>query len=553
MHYTDDQLCAMLEDVDVDADLSNSDVTHLEQCEACRSRLASLSGEGAWLEDWMDSVGGVTCDEINTVNARSGSNSVVIKVDASDEMSSHLQCDSVRLDFLDAAIHPELLGRLGRYDIERLIGMGGYGIVFKARDSELNRVVAIKVLAPHLMNSGPARQRFAREAQASAAVVHDHVVPIYDVVADSKTCYFVMQYIAGESLQERVDRRGPLPTDDILRISAQTAAGLHAAHQQGLIHRDVKPGNVLLEDSVNRVMISDFGLARAADDASLTRSGTITGTPHYMSPEQARGEAIDARSDLFSLGSVIYFMCTGRSPFRADQMMAVLNRICHEKYRPIEETNTNVPYELTKIVDRLLCKNPDGRFSSAEEVGGDLQQLLSDFQSGKLRPRRWKTPEILRTNRRLAIAGLLLVAVTVFIAMAMSGFNGWFADGPLADSGGLQRLETEWSLKSGSPSEPRALTEVPFSSPKEMAPMDLSPSDTRLELEVFGKELTSAAMAIGSLERASQSFEALDGAGAGWDRDLFAIHAMLARLEAELAEDELQHRDDLSGRDIEIK
>ena len=313
----------------------------------------------------MDSVGDVTSDQIGA-HPISSSKSVVITVEPSDEMSSSLQCDSVRLDFLEAPTHPELLGRLGRYDIERLIGMGGYGIVFKARDSELNRVVAIKVLAPHLMNSGPARQRFAREAQASAAVVHDHVVPIYDVVADANTCYFVMQYIAGESLQERVDRRGPLPTEDVLRISAQTAAGLHAAHEQGLIHRDVKPGNVLLEDSVNRVMISDFGLARAADDASLTRSGTITGTPHYMSPEQARGQAIDARSDLFSLGSVIYFMCTGHSPFRAPQMMAVLNRICHEPYRPIEEINPNVPYELTKIVDRLLSKKPENRFESAD-------------------------------------------------------------------------------------------------------------------------------------------------------------------------------------------
>ena len=163
------------------------------------------------------------------------------------------------------------------------------------------------------------------------------MVPIYDVVNDADLCYFVMQYISGQSLQERVDRQGPLATGDVLRIAAQTAAGLQAAHEQGLIHRDVKPGNVLLEDSVNRVMISDFGLARAADDASITRSGTITGTPHYMSPEQARGQAIDSRSDLFSLGSVIYFMCTGRSPFRAPQMMAVLNRIVTNRIGPLRK------------------------------------------------------------------------------------------------------------------------------------------------------------------------------------------------------------------------
>jgi serine/threonine protein kinase len=413
MHYSDQQLTKFLEGVDsdeIDHDLAKTDLGHLESCEKCRERLSKLAGEGPWLNDWMDSVGDET-SQFESTDISNRSSSVLISVEPSDAMHEQLQCDSVRLDFLESPAHPELLGRLGRYDIERLVGTGGFGVVFKARDSELNRIVAIKVLAPHLMNSGPARQRFAREAQASAAVVHDHVVPIYDVVVNETICYFVMQYIAGESLQERVDRRGPLSTEDVLRIGAQMAAGLHAAHEQGLIHRDVKPGNVLLEDTVNRVMISDFGLARAADDASITRSGAITGTPHYMSPEQAKGGAIDLRSDLFSLGSVIYFMCTGRSPFRAPQMMAVLNRVCHEDYRPVEEINPNVPYELTQLVDRLLNKDPRQRFESADEVHILLQRLLNDFQSGNLRPRRFLSPRLLAKKHRGAIAVAMGTAI----------------------------------------------------------------------------------------------------------------------------------------------
>src|SRR5262249_29409220 len=152
-------------------------------------------------------------------------------------------------------------------------------------------------------------QRFTREAQAAAAVSHDHIVTIHAVEEASGLPYLVMQLVAGMSLQERLDREGPMELPEILRIGLQTASGLAAAHAQGLVHRDIKPANILLENGVERVKITDFGLARAAADASLTQEGVVAGTPHYMSPEQARGEAIDQRSDLFSLGSVLYAMC----------------------------------------------------------------------------------------------------------------------------------------------------------------------------------------------------------------------------------------------------
>ena len=172
-----------------------------------------------------------------------------------------------------------------------------------------------------------------------------------------------MQYVAGASLQDRLDNTGPLPLAEVLRIGMQTAGGLAAAHAQGLVHRDVKPANILLENGVERVKLTDFGLARAADDASLTQSGQVAGTPQYMSPEQAEGNAVDARSDLFSLGSVLYATCTGRAPFRASGSMAVLRRVCEETPTPIRHTNPDIPDWLTAIIDKLHAKDPGQRVS----------------------------------------------------------------------------------------------------------------------------------------------------------------------------------------------
>lgn len=188
--------------------------------------------------------------------------------------------------------------------------------------------------------------------------------------------------MSGQSLQAKVDRVGFLPLTDTLRIAKQTAAGLAAAHDQGLVHRDVKPANILLEENVDRVVLSDFGLARAVDDATLTRTGVVAGTPHYMSPEQASGDAIDTRSDQFSLGSVMTFMLTGRPPFRGSNAMGVLNRICNEKHRPICQTNADVPSEIVSLVDKLLEKDPANRFDSMHAIEPEIERLLAALQSG---------------------------------------------------------------------------------------------------------------------------------------------------------------------------
>src|SRR5947209_607125 len=193
------------------------------------------------------------------------------------------------LDFLAPSDKPGALGRLGHYEILEVIGRGGMGIVLRAFDEKLHRMVAIKVMAAQLATNATARKRFTREAQAAAAVTHDHIVTIHAVEEGNGLPYLVMQYVSGMSLQKRLDRSGPLELREIVRIGMQTAAGLAAAHAHGLIHRDIKPANILLENGVERVKITDFGLARAVADASLTQSGVVAGTPQYMSPEQARG------------------------------------------------------------------------------------------------------------------------------------------------------------------------------------------------------------------------------------------------------------------------
>jgi serine/threonine protein kinase len=381
---------------------------HVETCPVCQARLATLAADA----EWWNEASSLLDDDLALRWEPDTSDPSLFPSAAPRERES--VDDAVR-QLIGAPRHPELLGRLGRYDVERVIGSGGMGIVLKAHDSELNRPVAIKLLAAHLAHVGAARERFAREGRAAAAVVHEHVVAIYNVESDDKTPFLVMQYVPGRSLQARVDEDGPLGTEEILRIGMQAAAGLAAAHRQGLVHRDIKPSNILLEDTVERAVLTDFGLARAFDDASLTQTGLLAGTPHYMSPEQALGRSVDHRSDLFSLGAVLYFMATGHPPFRAAGPLAVLHRICQDEHRPVWQSNPNIPDELSDVIDRLLEKKPSKRFANAEEVQEKLASLLSRWQRqglGRRRSRRWRT----RHLRRL-VAGLAALVLTAWVVV----------------------------------------------------------------------------------------------------------------------------------------
>ena len=307
-----------------------------------------------------------------------------IAINSKDTVDESLQ--PVSLDFLSPCKTPDRLGALGQFEVIEVLGRGGMGIVLRAHDTKLNRVVAIKVMAPELAANPMAVKRFLREAEAAAAVTHDHVVAIHAIEDKVSPPYIVMEFVDGLSLQEKIDHSGALKLREILRIGMQTASGLAAAHKQGLVHRDIKPGNILLENGVERVKITDFGLARAVDDVNITRTGVIAGTPQYMSPEQAEGAAIDHRSDLFALGSVLYAMCTGRAAFRADNPMAVMRRVCDDQPRDIQEINADAPDWLCAIIDKLLAKDAAERFQTAEEVSELLAGWLAHVQQPALIP-----------------------------------------------------------------------------------------------------------------------------------------------------------------------
>ena len=380
---------------------------HVSQCAHCRDLFTAATVEPAWAETILP-----------TLRDRNRDLSIV-------EEADQWAGSEVVLSLLGPTDDPRMLGRIGPYEVTGIVGRGGMGVVFKAFDAPLNRFVAIKMLLPHLASSGSARKRFSREGQAAAAVIDDHVLPIYGVDEWRGVPYIVTQYSRGISLQKRLHDQGPLELKEILRISLQVARGLAAAHAQGLVHRDVKPSNILLDRTVERALLTDFGLARAVDDATITRSGTIAGTPQFMAPEQARGEAVDGRSDLFSLGAVMYAMCTGHPPFRAESSYGVMRRITDEAARPIREINPEIPEWFCGVVDRLLQKQPADRFSSAGEVAELLEECLAHVQQPMpvplprhvtLQQHKSSSPSLFGRKSLVAaltVIGVLLVALAI--------------------------------------------------------------------------------------------------------------------------------------------
>jgi len=403
------------------SDAQERDFTsHLNTCESCRRSLEHLAAEP---ESWTEAERLLKPSHFDSLGTEAVSGFAVVDVPSRQT----LPIQNV-LDALGPTDDPEMLGRLGGYEVSGVVGAGGMGVVLKAIDKSLDRTVAIKVLAPHLATSGAARKRFAREAKAAAAVLHPNVIAIHSVSNDELLPYLVMPYVRGTSLQKRLDLEGPLPLNEILRIGSQIAAGLAAAHAQGLVHRDIKPANILLEEGVERVTITDFGLARAVDDATITHSGVIAGTPQYMSPEQARGEVVEQRSDLFSLGSVLYAISTGRPPFRAETTYGVMRRITDDEPTAIREINPDIPDWLCAIVARLMSKRASDRYESAAEVTELLEACLAHVQQPAAVPlpaslvppvaaRRW-----ISTARRKGV-----IAMLGALGLALVGMVCWQA------------------------------------------------------------------------------------------------------------------------------
>ena len=333
---------------------------------------------------------------------------------------------------------PDEIGRLGGYRILKELGRGGMGVVYQAEDVRLKRRVAVKAMLPALAVNPKASQRFLREAQAMAAVEHDHIVRIYQVDEDRGVPFLAMEFLKGEPLDERLKRESggeatsALPLAELLRIGREIAEGLGAAHANGLIHRDIKPGNVWLEAPHGRVKILDFGLARAASqDAALTQQGAIVGTPAYMAPEQARGETVDARCDLFSLGVVLYRLCTGRQPFHAsDSISTLLEVALHEPASPLQ-INPDLPQELSDMVMKLLEKDPARRFAAAGEVVQAIQALERKLAREAAEP----TEALAAAPRRRRRLPLVFAAVAALVLLGLAG-------GLIAVATGLIRIQT---------------------------------------------------------------------------------------------------------------
>jgi serine/threonine-protein kinase len=311
--------------------------------------------------------------------------------------------DSLFLSFQEAVA--------GRYSLDRELGRGGMGVVYLAREVHLDRPVAIKLLPPARAQQRNLRDRFLREARLAAKLSHPNIIPIFSVEDIDGFVFFVMAFIDGETLANRVRTRGPVPATDGARILREVSWALAYAHEQGLIHRDVKPDNILLEGNSGRVLVADFGIAAAADDVS----DGVSGTPEFMSPEQALGTALDARSDLYGLGATAFYMFSGKFPFEGRTTTEVLAKQVTEPAPPLSSLGLSVPRKLAALIDRCLAKSPDHRPESARALAEQLGVALDR--------RREPAPALrvfVKKTSRLDGPGTLLASGLLTLGMSIS-------------------------------------------------------------------------------------------------------------------------------------
>lgn len=365
---------------------------HLDVCPRCQKELEASAGSTTFLLDLAGKLqrthSELSPDLVNILDTAKGDEADATQIETRHPLVGDPTTLLARCD------NSELLGMLDAFEVLEVLGQGGMGVVFKARDPKLRRLTAIKVLSPYLLSDQVSRQRFLREARAAAAVNHPNAVTIYSVhdpddgpnVTRSRCPYLVMEFVEGPSLHRRIARNNPLPVADVLRIASHVAAALNAFHERGLIHRDVKPANILLDQKTGRAKLTDFGLTRGPEDVSLTKSGIVVGTPAYMSPEQALGQAVDARSDLFSLGSVMFAMLAGRAPFRDQDTVQTLLRLQSASPPSISTVRDDLPPDLVRLIDRLHAKNPGDRPSSSAQVLAELRRLRGPLTDSAAMP-----------------------------------------------------------------------------------------------------------------------------------------------------------------------
>jgi len=306
-----------------------------------------------------------------------------------------------------------------KYKINEVAGKGGMGIVYKAEDTKLKRNVALKFLPPELTRDEEARERFVLEAQAAAALSHPNICTIYEITEEEGKSFIAMEYIEGQSLKARMEKE-PLGVEEALDIAIQVAEGLDEAHKKGIIHRDIKSANVMVADT-GQAKIMDFGLAKVKGGTLLTREGTTLGTVAYMSPEQARGEEVDHRSDIWSLGVVLYEMFSGQLPFMGDREASILYSVAHEEPKPLKAIKPDIPPELQQIINRALKKKPESRYSSATEILKELKKYQDSLRAAKAGV--FNIRSFLRLIRRPIVAIPALIVIVAICIGAVWFFN----------------------------------------------------------------------------------------------------------------------------------
>jgi serine/threonine protein kinase/Tfp pilus assembly protein PilF len=299
----------------------------------------------------------------------------------------------------------------GRYTIIEELGRGGMGVVYKAEDTKLKRTVALKFLPPELTHIPDVKDRFMREAQAAAALDHPNICTVYEFDEAEEKTFISMAYVEGQSLRKKLES-GPLELDEALRIATQAAQGLQIAHKKGVVHRDIKSANIMVTED-NQAKIMDFGLARMTGGTLITKEGMTMGTIAYMSPEQARGEEVDHRTDIWSFGVVLYEMFGGQLPFKGEQDQAVVYSILNEKPKPITELRSEIPVSIGQVVDKALEKNPDKRYQQINELLDDLKSISAGIvpEEIKVRLRKAKLRRRKRTILYTCAAGLVIILV----------------------------------------------------------------------------------------------------------------------------------------------
>jgi serine/threonine protein kinase len=481
---------------------------HLASCEGCQTRIEELAAPAKFKADvaqWLSDSNGHS-DSLSKIIANAeadiresarelATGQPTLSVSGNNLEDSVLSGDANRKrgyvdveKWLGPDDEPSVIGRLGQFRLTEFIGRGGMGAVFKADDLKLQREVAVKILSPELATNKEACERFLREAQAIAAINHINIVTIHAVGEDAAIPYFVMEYVHGHSLQDHLDRRGQLKDSETTRIARHVAKGLAAAHARGIIHRDIKPANILIQKDSKRAKLTDFGLARAIGDGSLTSAGMLVGTPAYLPPEALEEKESDERSDLFSLGVTFYRAVTGKLPFDGPTPFATMQQVAKTEFTPLHELVPDVSTELHDTINALLQRDPDQRIQSADELVGRLKSATPEAAE-----RSDQGLPVITTAEPLKIPGnlgaklspvdtrRLLIGVTSLVACSLAVYFGFIRASPQSEEPGTRLAKNDSAARRVELSE---ATTNPDSVDSESKPNKFADAETLLVAEV---------------------------------------------------------------------